>query len=313
MSKHKKQHFIPKCYLKAWCDPNSPPNQTPYIWIFDRESREGKRKSPDNVFHETDMYTITDESGDRNLKIEHGLSQLESIFTTIRNKKFNFGREISHEEHFFICMFTAAMHARTRCQLDHISDQWRRPLEIADDLAESLKTATEEQKRSMAKTSSAFHSEKKDEFTHEQVREMVENPVGTMLIPMIRTVTPLLARLDFAILCTGAQQGFLTTDSPCVWFDPAAYKRPPLYRAPALMYETIEITLPISPSQCILLNRQGLQGYIDVDENDVIETNRMHRFNAANSYILNSNNVDHRWFEGYVEPDDSWENVNKGT
>jgi len=36
----------------------------------------------------------------------------------------------------------AAMHARTRSQLDHISEQWRGPLKIADDLSEKLKTAT---------------------------------------------------------------------------------------------------------------------------------------------------------------------------
>ncbi len=29
MAKYKKQHYIPKCYLKAWCDPD-----TPYIWTF---------------------------------------------------------------------------------------------------------------------------------------------------------------------------------------------------------------------------------------------------------------------------------------
>ena len=307
MSKHKKQHFIPKCYLKAWCDPNCPPNQTPYIWVFEKESREGKRKAPDNVFHETEMYTIHDEAGGRDLKIEHGLSQLEDMFTIIRNKKFNFRRKINQEEHFLICVFIAALHARTRSQLDHISDQWRKPLKIADDLAERMKTATEEQKRSMARMSSLGSSDKRDSFTHEQVREMVENPVGTMLLPMIRTEAPLLAKLDFAILYTDAKQGFITTDSPCVWFDPEAYKRPPFYRGPALMYETIEITVPISPSQCILLNRQGLHGYIEVNENAVKEMNRRHRFHASKSYIVNQNNVDETWFNSGVEPEDSWE------
>ena len=307
MSKNKKQHFIPRCYLKAWCDPSCPPNQTPYIWVYEKDSREGRRKVPDNVFHETDMYTIHDEAGNRDLKIEHGLSQLESMFTTIRNKKFNFKRELDQEEHFSICVFIAAMHARTRCQLDHISDQWRRPLEMADDLAEGMKTATEEQKRSMARSSILGSSDKNRSFTHEQVRGIVENPVGIMLLPTIRTLAPLLEKLDFAILYADPLQGFITTDSPCVWFDPEAYRRPPLYRGPALMYETIEITLPISPSQCILLNRQGLNGYLEVNENVVKELNRRHRFHAYKSYVVNQGDVDEAWFGQGVKPEDGRE------
>lgn len=30
--KNKKQHVIPNCYLKSWCDPRTPAGQSPYIW-----------------------------------------------------------------------------------------------------------------------------------------------------------------------------------------------------------------------------------------------------------------------------------------
>lgn len=103
MAKHKKQHFIPRCYLKAWCDPHCPTNQTPYVWMFGKEDREGRRKAPENIFHETDMYTIHDESGGRDLKIEHGLSQLENTFTVIRNKKFNRAYPNSHRKNWIKC------------------------------------------------------------------------------------------------------------------------------------------------------------------------------------------------------------------
>ena len=39
--KNKKQHFVPRTYLKAWCDPNVPAKHEPYVWIFQRDSREG--------------------------------------------------------------------------------------------------------------------------------------------------------------------------------------------------------------------------------------------------------------------------------
>lgn len=313
MSKNKKQHFIPKCYLKAWCDPSCPSNHEPYIWVYEKDSLQGKRKAPNNVFHETDMYTIRDKDGGRDLRIEHGLSELESMFATLRKKKFSYMRQLEKEEHFLMCAFIAAMHVRTRNQLDHISNQWRGPLKMADELAESMKTATKEQKQSMARmSSSSLGTSKKDPgFTHEQVREMVENPVGTMMLPMISAEADLLAKLDFAILTTDTQPGFITSDSPCGWFDPEAYKRPPIYRAPALMYETIEISLPISPSQCIFLNRQGYDGYHSVGKDLVNESNRRQRFNAATSFIVNQNHVDEMWFDPGHEPEDSWEKEQK--
>jgi len=36
MAQHKKQHYIPKSYLKEWCDPNIPQNYSPYLWIIDK-------------------------------------------------------------------------------------------------------------------------------------------------------------------------------------------------------------------------------------------------------------------------------------
>lgn len=307
MSKHKKQHFIPSCYLKAWCDPECPPEQTPYIWVFEKESKIGKRKAPDNVFHEKDMYTIRDESGGRDLTIEHGLSQLEGMFAKIRKKKLHLQRALSDDDHFKICVFIAAMHARTRSQLDHVSNQWSAPLKMADDLAESMKTATREEKLAMSQISSASISSKGASFTHEKVREIVEDPVGTMLLPMINVTAPLYSKLDFAVLTTDHKLGFITTDSPCVFHDPEGYKRPPMYRGPALMYDTIEISLPISPTHCILLNRKGFKGYIKVEDIVVNEFNRRHRFYASKAFIVNQNDVEDLWFDRGVEPEDSWE------
>lgn len=307
MSKHKKQHYIPKCYLKAWCDTECPPKHTPYIWIYEKESKKGKKKSPDNIFHETDLYTIQGEDGERILDIEHGLSGLENQFVTIRNKKINRHSSLDKNELVILTTFIAASHARTKSQLLHTSDQWRLPLERMNDMAESMKTATTEEKRSMASYSSVSSSNDNKSLSHEQVKQMVEDPVGTTMIPMISAVAPLIANLDMAILCTDTSPGFITSDSPCVWFDPLSYTRPPMYRAPALMYETIEITMPVSPTECILLNRQGITGYMNVDIDVVNDLNRRLRFHASEHYIVNKEHVNDMWFDEGEEPNDSWE------
>ncbi|MEE8428924.1 MAG: DUF4238 domain-containing protein, partial [Gammaproteobacteria bacterium] len=189
----------------------------------------------------------------------------------------------------------------------HISDQWRGPLKKMGNLAKQLEKATEEEKKELVNFSRFPGSNDGKSFSHDQVREMVDDPVKTMLIPMIETVAPLLSKLDFAILCNDLDLGNITSDSPCVWFDPEAYKRPPIYRGPALMYDTIEITLPVTPKECIYLNRQGMRGFIDVPEAVVRDLNRRTRFQASEYYVVNQDRVDDIWFDPGIEPDDSWE------
>ena len=62
-----------------------------------------------------------------------------------------------------------------------------------------------------------------------------------MLLPQIQAATPLLRRLDCAVLCSTGP-AFITSDNPCVWFDPLAYQRAPLYQTAALIYKTMVLT-----------------------------------------------------------------------
>lgn len=120
----------------------------------------------------------------------------------------------------------------------------------------------------------------------------------------MNAAVPLLRALDFAILTTDDSVGFITSDNPCVWCDPLAYKRPPMHRQPALMYESIEITMPVSPKECILLNRQGVNGYRKIPPDAM---NRRTRLFADESFVVNKNVKKDIWFEQGVEPDDSWD------
>jgi hypothetical protein len=65
----RRQHFVPACYLKAWLDPSAPKTSknTPYVWLFDRKGENSKAKSPEKIFRESDMYTLTAPDGDHDL------------------------------------------------------------------------------------------------------------------------------------------------------------------------------------------------------------------------------------------------------
>jgi len=76
------------------------------------------------------------------------------------------------------------------------------------------------------------------------------------------------------------------------------------------MYDSIEITLPVSPQQLVLLNRKGLRGYRDVPERIVDEYNRRTRFHCTEYFVSNSNVTKSIWFDRRVEPEDSWRKRN---
>lgn len=113
--------------------------------------------------------------------------------------------------------------------------------------------------------------------------------------------------MDLAVFVTNDEIGFITSDNPCIWYDPEAYKRPPMYRTPGLAYKTIEITMPLSPSHCLYLNRQGMTGYIDATSQELDELNSLIRWSAKDSFVVRHNVKKDVWFEKGIEPEDSWE------
>ncbi|MBU1337745.1 MAG: DUF4238 domain-containing protein, partial [Acidobacteria bacterium] len=168
--------------------------------------------------------------------------------------------------------------------------------------------ASSEQKEIMARPPRT-KKQRRRSLSYADVKELANNPIQHSLMPLIDIETPLLCALDLAILETNEQPGFITSDNPCVWEDPEAYKRPPFWRAPGLMYESIVIIFPISPQQAIVLNRKGYNGYINVNEKTVDEINRTIRFHAGSYFIVNSNFKKDIWFDPGQEPENSWEKM----
>jgi hypothetical protein len=76
------------------------------------------------------------------------------------------------------------------------------------------------------------------------------------------------------------------------------------------MYESIEITLPVSPRQIVLLSRRGVSGYLPASEEIVDELNRRTRFNCAQYFVSDTNTTRPIWFDPGTEPEDSWRRRN---
>lgn len=294
MSKHKDQHYIPQSYLKAWTDPETPPKYEPYVWMFDKETKEPKKKAPSNIFHENNMYTIYDKNGNRDLRLEHGLSELEGSFSELRDKTISKQKKLNKDQHFLLCAFIAAMWARTRVQREHLRNQWERPLNLMRQMKKQWNEEDDEERKKLSDMPKPPTLTDKG-LPMSEVEKIVENPLQEMLEAMVSATTPLLAKIDCLIFTTDHEVGFMTSDAPCIWTDPKSYERPPFNRAPALMYETIEITFPISPNACVLLNRQSLNGYRKTNFHELSEINRRTIGNCGEYFVARKNDLEEQW------------------
>ncbi len=305
MSKHKKQHFIPRSYLASWCDPETPKVQNPYVWVFSKDGKSVKNKSPKNIFTENEMYTIVTDEGERNLILEYGLQSLENMFCKTKNKILSKELKIDIETKVILCAFAAAMHSRTKSRRDFEKTQWQRVLDVGKKVKEAYGKASPDQKEAMSNMT--IVDKDSPSLSFEEVERLAHDPIKETLMTNIQTLTQMLCKIDMVILTTTQNPGFITSDSPCVWTDPEAYKRPPYYRSPALMYESIEILLPISPNQTLFLNRKGINGYFNAPSPE--EINRIIRFNCDQYFIVNTNYKNDYWFFKGEEPEDSWEKM----
>ena len=296
---HKDQHFVPVGYLKAWCDPDAPEGYEPYLWLFEKDRREGRKKAPKNVLCENEMYTVRRSDGTRDLKVEEGLNRLETAFIRIRDSKIEQLAVMEPEEFVTLCAFAAAMYARTPQYRAHTQEQWGHALRVMDDLQEKMRTATPGQREAAARISRFTARDRSRSLTHGQVTSLVKHPLPITVPSMIKNATPILAQMDAAILRTD-DEAFITSDAPCVWFDPQAYKRPPMLRGVGLGWPTVEVSLPLSPRYCLLLNRFGMNGFVRVKARQVSELNRRTRFQCHEHFVANKDGANPYWFRRRV-------------
>jgi hypothetical protein len=91
--------------------------------------------------------------------------------------------------------------------------------------------------------------------------------------------------------------GFITADSPCVWFDPKA-RNPFPFNHPGLGCETVEVTLPMSRSRVLLFSWSDVRRYADVNHPDgVDEINVEQEVICSEYFVVPRNQTRPTWFK----------------
>jgi hypothetical protein len=302
----RRQHFVPKCYLKAWLDPLAPKTSKniPYVWLFDKKGENPKAKAPEKIFRESDMYTLTAPDGGQDLRLEHGLGSVESNFAKVRTSKFNFKRPLTEEDWVSTCLFAATVHMRTAASRDHFLSHMEKLKAMVEKVAgPDWETRTVEPELSPHVDRSKVWVPQPGDFDN-----LKETTTATLLNSAVEVILPTLLGMHKTVLCTNDPLGFLTTDAPSTWFDPTAYRRHPFERGVGLQNPAIEITLPISPTQCLLFTHRRVGPlYAEVGSELVDSLNHRHAAHAPTAVVARSKETRALWFRSVEPPSDSWD------
>lgn len=282
--KYKNQHWIPDSYLRAWCDIETP-NEA-WVWRVAIKDLTITRKSPKSLFSDEDFYTAYDKDNNRILALEHELQSIENNFITLRNDKLQKHIKLDPIDRKTIALFTSTMFARTKRQKEDGKKIWRDYIQMVDDLPPSISRLI------------------KNRQDYKDVIQMHRNqPMLFHLFQFVNATAPYLFHLNCAIYETKSSPGIITSDNPCIWFDPAIYNPNIPLTYFGVGSPTLNVILPISPTQYISLERQGPDGYRNLNkdsktEKHLVDTiNRMIVLNSDEYIVVNKRVVKERWFK----------------
>jgi len=277
MSRPTIQHYIPQCYLREFVDPNSPPGQEPYVWIFNRSEKRGRKKAPSNIFTETDLYTIKLKTGEKSYAIEETLSNLESRYAGIFRSKIKNHLPLNEEEHIILCAFVSVMLQRTLRNKDNLE-------QFYDELIEGVE-GIERAHNVEPKQSQVLRRHKED-----------AHKLG--VVQLLPDITELLMKMSVAFLVAEKRAKFVTSDDPCNLFNPdLQWQR---FYGPGLAQKNVQVTLPLSPEIMLCMSWSNLRGYILWEKSRVQEANRMVVGHCYKYFVSHSPKPKRMWFRRYT-------------
>lgn len=288
-NRHKRQHWVPQGYLAAWRDPDSPPEYDGYVWCFSRDGSAAGNTIPKKLFFEKDLYTLPNEDGTRDLRVEDGLANLDGQFVKIRREKLDRHETLTDDEHLFLFAFVAAMQVRAAEQLRHWQRQWKDIVSMGEQAEEAFLAGD-------ALPDVKVDLDQSRSFSLDDARRIAAAPLGASVLPMIGQQLRILMLMSPTILETTDDLGFITSDRPCAWWAPVEGSAG--VRGVGLGNPNIEITMPLSPRQMLLLTwSQEAPQLAPASSAIVAEFNRRTVQHADEYIVVRRNRTLPEWFE----------------
>ena len=138
-----------------------------------------------------------------------------------------------------------AMYIRTKKARDHWIEQYESVVNSSDRIIDMTKDMGPSERQRMFASLDASEGTHGASMSIDEFRDLARNPLPSHLDSVPELAIILHRTYTFLVLVSAGSKRFLTSDAPCVWYDPAANQSPS--RAGGLSSPTMEITLPVSP------------------------------------------------------------------
>lgn len=260
MAYKKRQHFVPKAYLKAWA-----PRADGKIYVYDLEKEALYLGHPDTLCYENHFYTL-EELGEDRLIVDDFFTSIEgpapSLFQALITQYL-----ISPAQRTSVAQFLAAQMVRTRASMKYILAMNREfTLKTIEEIVADPVRAQEIVDKLQDENPDVFKgiTDSPLSFIQEGLRKIQdgewrivdpENKRPVWVPVMFMLLRGLTARYDAAtwhILHTSQSQALITNDSPVVSF--THVQQPDMPFAPGDITETV---FPLGLHHAILMRYGG--------------------------------------------------------
>lgn len=287
---YKNQHWIPRSYLKAWCDPD---RQNKIVHLYEKDGKYRSWRPYSRIFSCDDLYTIQN-GQNRDVKTEIVFKHIEDAFLKVR-RAIERGQPLPSSYKQTLAIYVAAMRNRSPTARDHWQSFRQQVVDVGDQMAKALAKATPAERERMARASRLGASDKSRSMTLDEARAAAAEPFGKWVLRHVSIESRLLEKMSIAILKAPEGIGFITSDNPVVWHD--ANPPPNGRRRIGLGHSSIEVSMPISPSYCILLDHLGEDGFCDVSQATVDHFNSRTLGHCDECFVARSRSLTVDWIE----------------
>ena len=297
MAKYKRQHYIPKSYLKRFCVKNDGDKIEPYLWIFDKKNEDHFKRSPKKIAFKSYYYSYKDEKGETNYDIEKYLSDIESKASPIIQKMDEgaITTDLTSEERAYFSIFVAFMGHR----VPHFRTHWEKQM------ADLMKTVGMVGANNRAYFNSLMtklidSGEISPDTDIEAVRQfalsgeykVIADPLISLQVmaDMTGIVCGEIYNFNWRILRANDENSFVTSDDPLVLV--TTMKLPNLYGSSVGWYSPyMEATFPLSTNSTLLISQHHPEGEETVSS-DVVKEINMRTATHCDRQLYSNRSVD---------------------
>lgn len=280
MPKQKLQHIVPRSYLQAFVDPACPIGQEPYLWKVEKKNGVVSQRAPKKTAVEPYYYSFKEPDGSRNHAVENWLADVESEATPVLRRlaaNADPGR-LSVGERRSMALYLALLEVRGpkfRDPVDQFTcDIMKTQLQLlaADEIAFRDRLASLERECGLKPPHSLAEVR---QFIRSNEYTISVEPLNSLqhLVTLAPGIAELIEHLGWRVLHSRGTQRFVTSDAPVAKVQSRPIPAPHLLGT-AWGTPWMEATVPLSPTACLLIGMQFIDGVETAEDATIQEINR---------------------------------------